>query len=103
MKATIERPADGVEQPAQNKPYSIVHLGVANEIIQNNADIAVIIVVIISTIVSLISIMFILVIHDATNADDDNKLFSGNKSLFYKRKKTRENERQYDTDYYTMT
>jgi hypothetical protein len=54
INATIERPADGVEQPVQNKPKVVVHRGVASAIIQKSADINVITAVIISRIVSLI-------------------------------------------------
>jgi hypothetical protein len=67
INATIERPADGVEQPVQNKPMAVVHRGVANAIIQKSADINVITAVIISRIVSLIcmaSVRFVSVLFE---------------------------------------
>lgn len=59
INATIERPDDGVVHPEQYNPYEIAQLGVANEITQKRAAIAVITAVIISRIFSLICIVLV--------------------------------------------
>jgi len=78
IKATIERPDAGTEQPVQYKPVFVPayddddQLEVANAITQKSADMAVITVVIISRIVSLIC-MISLLIFSPTDVNDGNK------------------------------
>jgi hypothetical protein len=76
IKATIERPDAGTEQPVQYKPVFVPkiddQLEVANAITQKSADMAVITAVIISRIVSLIC-MISLLIYSPTDVNDGNK------------------------------
>lgn len=58
MNPTIERPAADFEQFVQNKPLLFDQFGVASEITQKSADIAVITVVTLMRMDSLISIIF---------------------------------------------